>query len=99
MVAATISAPRTLPRNKKQNDRYQDHSFRQVVQHGVTGEVNQIAAIDEGNNLHARRQNVIVQFLHFLVDALQAVSAAAPFRNSTMPDTTSSLSMIFPSSR
>jgi hypothetical protein len=35
MVAATISAPRTLPRKKEQDDRYQDHSFREVVQHGV----------------------------------------------------------------
>ena len=94
-----MSAPRTLPRNKKQNDRYQDHSFGEVVQHGVSGEVNQIAAIDERNDLHARRQDVIVQLLHFFVDALSAVSAAAPLRSSTMPETTSSLSMIFPSSR
>jgi hypothetical protein len=27
----------------KQDDRYQDHSIREVVQHGVRGEVNQIA--------------------------------------------------------
>ena len=42
-----------------------------VVQHGVGGEMDQIAAIDERNNLHAWGQNVLVQFLHFLVNASQ----------------------------
>jgi hypothetical protein len=42
------------------------------VKHGVTGEVNQIAAIDEWNNFHTRRQNVVVEFLDFLVNALQS---------------------------
>ena len=41
------------------------------MQHGVTGEVNQIAPVDEGNNLHPRRQDMVVQFLHFLVNPLQ----------------------------
>jgi hypothetical protein len=41
------------------------------VNYGMAGEVNQFTAIDERNDLHARRQNMFVQFLHFLVDALQ----------------------------
>ena len=88
-----------IAKKQKQNDRNQNHPFGQVVKHGMGSEVNQITAIDEWNNLHAWRQNVIVQFLHFLVDAFRAVSAVAPLRNSTMPETTSSLSMILPSSR
>ena len=59
-----------VAQEKKQNDRDQDHSFGQVVQHGVGGEVNQIAAIDERNDLHARGQDVIVHLLDFFVEAL-----------------------------
>ena len=35
---------------EKENDRDQDHSLGQVVQHGVRGEVEQVAAIDEGSD-------------------------------------------------
>jgi reverse gyrase len=68
---ATMIAARTFPEKQKQNDHHQDDAFRQVVQHGFGGEVHQIAAVDERNDLHAGRQNVIVQFLHFLVNSLQ----------------------------
>ena len=34
---------------EKQNDHDQDHSLGQVVQNGVRGEVQQVAAVDEGN--------------------------------------------------
>ncbi len=49
----------------------QDDAFGEVVQHGVRGEVHQVAAIDERDDLHARGQDVIVQLLHFRVNALQ----------------------------
>src|SRR5579872_6199938 len=42
------------------------------MEHGVRSVVNQVAAIDEGNDLHARRQNMTVQFLHFLVNPLKS---------------------------
>ena len=44
---------------------------REVVQHGMGGEVHQIAAIDERDHLHARGQNRVVQLLHFFVNSLQ----------------------------
>ena len=71
---------------------------RQVMQDGVRREMHQIAAVDEWNDLNALGQNVVVQLLDFLVDSLHVESASAPFRSSTMPETTSSLSMILPSS-
>jgi hypothetical protein len=41
------------------------------VQDGVAGEMNQGAAIDEGDDLYAGREDMIVQFLDFFMDALQ----------------------------
>jgi hypothetical protein len=60
MVRATIKRPDVAQEQNSTSD-HQDHAFGQIVQHRVGGEVNQIAAIDEGNDLYARRQNVIVQ--------------------------------------
>ena len=45
--------------------------FGQVVQYGVGGEVEQVAAVDEGNDLYALGQNLIVQLLYLLMDAFQ----------------------------
>ena len=56
---------------EKQDDRDQDHALGQVVQHGVGGEVQQVAAVDEGNDLDALGQNLIVQLLHLLVNAVE----------------------------
>ena len=60
-----------IAEEQEQDDRHQDDAFGQVVQHGVGGVVDQIAAIEERNDLHAGRQDVIVQLLHFFVDRLQ----------------------------
>ena len=49
----------------------QNDSFGQIVQHRVRGVVNQIAAVEEGNHLHAGRRMLLIQLLHLLVDALQ----------------------------
>ena len=35
------------------------------------GVVNQIAAIEEGDDLNSRRQDVIVEFFHFFVNAFK----------------------------
>ena len=77
----------------------EDDAFGQVVQHGVGGVVQQVAAIEERNDLHARRQDVVVQFFDLRVDAFERGSESAPLRSSTMPSTTSSLSTILPSAR
>ena len=60
IVAATIRAPRTLPRNRKSMIDTRIIPSVRLCEHRVAGEVNKIAAIDEGNNLHARWQDVIV---------------------------------------
>ena len=71
MVSATINAPRTLPRNRNRMIATRMMPSRQIVQHRVGGVVHQIAAVEERNDLHAGRQDVLVQFLHFLVNGLQ----------------------------
>ena len=54
-------APRTLPRNSKQNDRDQDHALGQIVQHRVRGEVHQVGAVEEGARSYALGQDLRVQ--------------------------------------
>ena len=72
MVMATMRAARTFPRNSIRMIVTRMKPSRQIVQHRMRGEAHQIAAIDERNDLHAGRQDVIVQFLNFLVNALAA---------------------------
>jgi hypothetical protein len=38
-----------IAQKEKENDRDEDDSFGQIVQHGMRGEMDQIAAIEEGN--------------------------------------------------
>ena len=42
---------------QEENDDHQDDALGQVVQDRVGGEVHQVAAVDEGNDLHALGQN------------------------------------------
>ena len=42
-----------IAEEQEQNERDQDHSFGKIVQHGVRGEVDERAAIEEGNNFYA----------------------------------------------
>src|SRR6516164_11006336 len=60
-----------VPEEEKENDDDEDDSLCQVVQDRVGGEVHQVAAVDEGNQLHALRKNMIVQLLNLFVDAFQ----------------------------
>ena len=71
MVSATMIAPRTFPRNRNRMIDHQDDAFGEVVQHRVGGVVHQIAAVDERNDLHAGRQNVVVQLLDLRVKPFQ----------------------------
>ena len=44
---------------------------RQVVHHRVQGEMQQIAAIQHGDHLHAGRQDAVVELVHLLVNGLE----------------------------
>ena len=81
---------------QEKNERDKNHSFRKVVQHGVRRVVHELAAIDEGYDVHTRRKNVVLSSSTFRWMSSSAASAAAPLRSSTMPETTSSLSTILP---
>ena len=47
-----------IAEKEKQNDGDQQDALGQVVHHRVSSEVNQVAAIEKRNDLHARRQKV-----------------------------------------
>jgi len=51
MVSATMMAPRTLPRRRKEL-RKQQHAFGQVVKHGMRGQVHQVATVQERDDLY-----------------------------------------------
>ena len=71
MVSDTIMAPRTLPRNRKRMIATRiipSVRFRSTVVHR---ELHQVRAVEKRHHLHALGQNAVVQFVHFLVDALQ----------------------------
>ena len=42
-----------IAEEQEQNDGHQDDAFGQIVQHGVGGVVDQIAAIEKGDDLYA----------------------------------------------
>src|SRR5271157_3237237 len=58
----------------------------------------EIAAVQHGNDLHARGQDAVVEFVHLLVNGQSVGSSSAPFRNNTAPWITSGSSMMRPSS-
>ena len=59
-----------VAQEEEQHDRDEDEAFRQVVQDRVGRVVDEVAPVVEGDDLDARRQDVVVQLLHLLVDAL-----------------------------
>ena len=61
-----------IPEEEKQNHRDQQDSGGQIVQHGVRGEMKQIAAIEKWDDFHARRQDVVVELFDFLVNGRRA---------------------------
>ena len=99
MVSATMSAPRILPRKINRMIDDQDHSFGEVVQHRVRGVVHQVVAVQVRNDLHARRQNLIVERSTFAWMPSSVVAVSAPLRRNTMPSTTSLSSTTTPSAR
>ena len=71
MVSATMSAARTFSKKQEQNYADQNHALGQVVHHRVQSEMKQIAAIQHGNDLHARGQEAVVEFVYFLVNGVE----------------------------
>ena len=78
IVNATIKAARIFPKKQKQNDRDQNHSFAEVVQHRMQGEMQQVAAVQHGNDLHAFGQDAIIELLHFLRESRRASGLPRP---------------------
>ena len=68
MVSATMSAARAFSRNRKRMTVTRNHSFREIVQHRVQREMQQIAAVQHGHHFHARRQNAVIELVHLLVN-------------------------------
>ena len=66
-----MKAARALQEKQEENDRDQDHSLGQVVHDRVQGVVQQVAAVQHGNHLHAGWQNAVVELVHFVVDGLE----------------------------
>ena len=60
-----------VAQEQKQNDRYQDHAFAQVVLHGLHREGHQLGTIEERNNFHAPGQNTVVQLFYFFMNAFE----------------------------
>ena len=60
-----------IEKKQEENDADQNHAFGQVVHHRVQGEMKQIAAIQHGDDLHAGRQDAVVQLVHLLVNGIE----------------------------
>ena len=59
-----------IAQENEKDDHDENHSFGEIVQHRVRRVMHQIVAIQVGNDLHARGQDVIIQLLHHGVNAL-----------------------------
>ena len=60
-----------IAQEDEQNDRNQNDSLGQVVQHRAGGQMHQVAAVEKRDHLHARRKDVPVQFLDLVVNCVQ----------------------------
>ena len=63
----------------KENDGDQNNSLGQVVKHGMSGEMHEVAAIQVGNDLDTGRQEMIVEELDFFVQGGQYVIPVGAF--------------------
>src|SRR5580658_6003080 len=60
-----------ITEEQKKDDRDQDHSLAQVVQHRVQRVMKQVAAVEHGNDFHTFGQDVIVELVHLLVNPFE----------------------------
>ena len=90
------------PRNSREKrvaDRHEDEALGEVVEDRVRRMVDQVAPVVEGDHLHARGQDVLVQLFHLFVEAIDGRIEIGAFPHEHDAETTSSLSMILPSAR
>ncbi len=86
-----------IAEEQEQDDDDEDDAFGEVVQDGVGGVVQQLGAVEEGDDLYAGRKDAVLSSSTFSWMPSRVWSELAPFCMRTMPSTTSSLSMILPS--
>ncbi len=60
-----------IAEKEEKNYGNQQHAFGQVVKHGMRGQVHQVAAVQERDDLYPRRENALVQLLHFFVNGYE----------------------------
>ncbi len=62
-----------IAEKEEEDDRDQNHALGQVVLDGLDGELDQIGAVEEGNDLYAFGQNAgdLFELVDFFVNALQ----------------------------
>src|SRR5580692_9764170 len=68
-----------IAEKEKQDHRNQQYAFRKIVQDGVRRVVDQIAAVEERNDLHAFGQDAFVQLLHLGVNSVQGAVGLRAF--------------------
>src|SRR5258707_6101255 len=56
-----------VAKEQEQDHRYQHDALGQVVQNRMGGQVNQIAPVQVGYDLHTDRQDMFVQLIHFFM--------------------------------
>ena len=89
-----------IPQEKKENDHHEDDALGQIVQNRVGGVVQQVAAIQERNDLDslwARIWSLSSSTLAWMPARVE--SESSPFCSSTIPSTTSPSSITLPSTR
>jgi len=57
-----------VPEEEKQDDGDEDDTFGEVFEDGVGGELQQVAAVQEGNDLDSLGKDVVVEFLDLVMD-------------------------------
>ena len=71
MVSATMRAARTFNKKQKENDADQNHALGQIVHDGVEREMEKIAAVQHGNDLHTGGQEAVVELVDFIVNGVE----------------------------
>ena len=82
-----MSAPADISQKEEEHDRDENEPFREVMEDGVSRVVDEVAPIVEGNDLHARRQDVFRSALPPSSGRPRALRRnRRPLRMSTMPE-------------
>ena len=68
-----------IAEEEKEDDGDEQETFGEIVQYGVRGEMHQLAAVEEGDNLHAGREDMFVELLDFGVNADEGLVGVGAF--------------------